>query len=361
MPSDVKRQQQASQIDPVIEPPSFKLLGQLFIIPLLIVSGAVGIMFLIGVFAGSEQTPSLEQALQRLHNPGGERTAGALVGPGSKQRYIDAKAVADHLMKLGVSPEERAKVSDQLIDVLDKSTSDAEGDVRHFLLLALGRAWQLDQPRGTEDSSVATEARQRALATLLKYANGAVVSNQKAAILALAYWAGRPEVRQTFPVLISKLTDQSADLDARLAAATVLGPIATPNDRDVIDALELAMRDSNPANLELVWGAALSLAQLGQKDVADTILMLLDRDELSKMKVLDRETDPKNPTYRTLGEQEQNRILINTMIGAAKLSVPAVRAKVNSLKDNDPSPRVRSAAQEVLSEKKPQINADERR
>jgi hypothetical protein len=72
MPSDVKRQQQASQIDPVIEPPSFKLLGQLFIIPLLIVSGAVGIMFLIGVFAGSEQTPSLEQALQRLHNPGGE-------------------------------------------------------------------------------------------------------------------------------------------------------------------------------------------------------------------------------------------------------------------------------------------------
>jgi hypothetical protein len=94
---------------------------------LLIVSGAVGIMFLIGVFAGSEQTPSLQQALTRLHNPGGERTAGALVGPGSKQRYIDAKAVADHLMKLGVGPDERAKLSDQLIEILDKSTNDAEG------------------------------------------------------------------------------------------------------------------------------------------------------------------------------------------------------------------------------------------
>src|SRR5688572_321112 len=251
MPSDVKRASAASTIDPVIEPPSFKLLGQLFIIPLLIVAGAVGIMFLIGVFAGSEQTPSLAQALERLHNPGGGRTADLLVGPGSKQRYIDAKAVADHLMKLGVSPDERAKVSDQLIEVLDRNTTDAEGDVRHFLLLALGRAWQLEQPRGREDSPAAVEARQRALATLLKYADSSQVSNQKAAILALAYWAGRPEIRQAYPALIGKLTDQSQDLDARLAAATVLGPIATPQDKDVIEALQGAMRDSNPANIEL--------------------------------------------------------------------------------------------------------------
>ncbi len=77
----------------------FKLLGQLFIIPLLLVSAAVGIMFLIGVFAGSDQTPSLSIAMDRLKNPGGGRTADLLVGPGSKQRYIDAKSVADHLMR----------------------------------------------------------------------------------------------------------------------------------------------------------------------------------------------------------------------------------------------------------------------
>src|SRR6185436_16640536 len=122
-------------------------------------------------------------------------------------------------------------------------------------------------------------------------------------------------------------------------------------DKEVIDTLQSAMRDTNPADVELVWGAALSLAQLGQKDVADTILLLLDRGELSKMKVLDRESDPKNPVYRPLSEQEQNRILINTMIGSAKLDVPAVRAKINSLKDNDPSMRVRAAAQEVLGQK----------
>ena len=72
MPSDVKREAIASATatttdQTTIEPPSFKLLGQLFIIPLVIVAGAVGIMFLIGFFAGSNQTPSLEQALQRLN------------------------------------------------------------------------------------------------------------------------------------------------------------------------------------------------------------------------------------------------------------------------------------------------------
>jgi len=242
------------------------------------------------------------------------------------------------------------KISDDLIDVLDHHTTDQEGDVRHFLLLALGRAWQLNGPRANEDSPQAAEARQRALATLLKYADSGQVSNQKAAILALAYWAGRDEVRAALPMLTKKVRDESQDLDVRLAAATVLGPIATPSDQDVIEALRFATRDSNPADIELVWGASLSLAQLKQKDVADTILMLLDRNELSKAKVLDRETDPKNPTYHELSDQEQQRILINTMIGAAKLNDARVQEKLRWLRDKDPSPRVRAAAQEVLGE-----------
>jgi len=85
--------------------------------------------------------------------------------------------------------------------------------------------------------------------------------------------------------------------------------------------------------------------------VSYTILLLLDRSELSKVKVLDRETDPKNPTYHELSDQEQQRILINTMIGAAKLDVPAVQEKLKWLRDNDPSPRVKAAAREVLGAK----------
>src|SRR4029434_3989098 len=89
-----------------------------------------------------------EDALARVRQRGGERTADVLVGPGSKQRYMDAKTVADKLMKTGATPAERENSSDDLMDVRDKHTTDDEGDVRHFLLLALGRAWQLQQPRG---------------------------------------------------------------------------------------------------------------------------------------------------------------------------------------------------------------------
>ena len=353
MPSDVKREVTSSPAadsgaPPAIEPPSAKLIVQLFVVPLVIVALAVGIMFLIGLFAGAGSSPSFEQALERLHNPGGERTADLLVGPGSKQRYMDAKTVADKIMKVGATADERVKISDQLIDVLEHNTNDAEGDVRHFLLLALGRAWQIDPSAAKDDSTSTAEARQRAMTTLLKFANGKQVSNQKAAILALAYWAGRPDVRHAIPMLVAKVKDPAQDLDVRLAAATVLGPISTSDDRDVVDALNAAMRDTDPADVELVWSSALSLAQLNQKDVADTILKLLDRKELSQSKVLDRETDPKNPTYHLLSDEEQQRILINTMIGAIKLDVPAVREKIVWLKDNDPSPRVRAAAEEVL-------------
>ena len=331
MPSDVKRGvapssdaapapaqpplNSAAADEPLVEPPSAKLIVRLFLIPLIIVSLAVGVMFLIGRLAGG--TPSFEEALRRLKNPGGGRTADVLVGPGSKQRYMDAKTVADKIMKVGATPAERAEISDQLADVLQNHTRDDEGDVRHFLLLALGRCWQLSSPGSSEDSPAAQESRQRALAVLLNYAGSDQVSNQKAAILALAYWAKRPEVREALPVLVGKLRDEGQDLDVRLAAATVLGVLATPGDRDVIDALHSSLRDTNPNDVELVWASALSLAELGQKDVADTMLFLLDRNELSKVKVLDRETDPKNPTFEPLSDQEQQRILINTILGAA--------------------------------------------
>src|SRR5689334_14762849 len=117
MPSDVKRAVTSSSpgVDggaqpPAIEPPSAKLMVQLFVVPLVIVALAVGVMFLIGLFAGAGSSPSFEQALDRLHNPGGERTADLLVGPGSKQRYMDAKTVADKIMKVGATPDERIKI-----------------------------------------------------------------------------------------------------------------------------------------------------------------------------------------------------------------------------------------------------------
>ena len=85
----------ADAAQPVVEPPSVKLLVRLFVIPLLIVAAAVGVMFLISLLAGG--TPSMEEALQRLKQPGGNRTADWLIGPASKQRYMDAKTLVDKM------------------------------------------------------------------------------------------------------------------------------------------------------------------------------------------------------------------------------------------------------------------------
>ena len=350
MPSEVK-QRPAADVDPVVaaaptvEPPSVKLIVRLFLIPLFIVAAAVGVMFLIGRLAGG--TPSTDELLTRLRKPGGARTADMLIGPGSKQRFLDAKALTD-TMKAGMTDAERAKLSADLVDIIDKHTTSDEGDVRHFLLLALGRAWQKDAAHPETSPASTSDARGAAVDVLLRYAQSPNLADRKAAILAMAYLAGNEEVRRAFPGLIKKVTDESEDLDARLAAATVLGPVATANDADVIAALHTAMRDSDPRNAELVWASALSLAQLGQKDVEDTILKLLSREELASFEVYDREADPKNPVFRKLSEQEQERYLINTMQGARKLGSTAVDARMRELAESDPSARVRYAAKEIL-------------
>jgi hypothetical protein len=336
----------APATDAAVEPPSVKLIVRLFVIPLFIVAAAVGVMFLISLLAGG--TPTMEEALRNLKQPGGNRTADWLIGPASKQRYMDAKTLVDK-MKGGMSEPERIKLADELAGILQNNTQDGEGEIRHFLLLALGRTWQKDPAQPEMNSEAATASRRRAIEVLKRYASDKEIATRKAALLATVYLAGRPEVREVVPLLVEKVNDANEDLDVRLAAATALGPVATPQDKDVIDALHSAMRNVGEHDTELEWSAALSLAQLGQADVAPTILKLLSREELAGMKYYDRESDPKNPSFRPLNDQEQQRILINTMIGARNLNVPEVQQQLAKLAESDPTPRVRAAGKELLA------------
>lgn len=329
------------------EPPSVKLIVRLFVIPLIIVALAVGVMFLISLMAGG--TPSMEEALSRLKNPGGSRTAEWLVGPASKQRYMDAKTLVDK-MKGGMTEAERVKLADELADIVRNHTREGEGEIRHFLLLALGRVWQRDPTQPEMTSPAAAASREKVLELLKQYAADPEIGTRKAALLATVYLAGHPEARRAIPVLVEKVSDGREDLDVRLAAATALGPLAMPTDTNVIDALQSATREGEPRHAELEWAAALSLAQLGQTDVAPNILKLLSREELSGMRYYDRESDPKNPSFRALNDQEQQRILINTMIGARNLAVPEVQQQLKKLAESDPSPRVRAAGRELLAQ-----------
>jgi hypothetical protein len=355
MPSDLRKESQAqpapnASAEP-IEPPSVKLIVRLFLIPLVIVAIAVGVMFLIGLLAGGQ--PTLEEALTRLRAPGGERTIDYLVGPASKQRYLDAKTLVDQMKAPeGMAEAERISLASKLVDILDNHTNPGEGEVQHFVLLALGRTWQRNPGKPVMDSPEASLSRQQVLSTLVKYADSLQLATRKAAVLAMVYLAGQPEAAGAIPKLIEKLSNPEEDLDVRIAAATVLGPLSDNSNSAVISALHSAMSDTDPRDVELVWSSALSLAELNQPDVADTILKLLSRDELSKLQYYDRESDPRNPAFRKLSEQEQQRILINTMLGARKLQVPAVQEMLQKIIESDPSPRVRAAGLEMMKDEK---------
>jgi hypothetical protein len=263
-------------------------------------------------------------------------------------------------MKAGMSEAERIEVSKDLVDLLDNFTHEDEGDVRHFLLLATGRVWQIEprKPGETEEqynqrlmpSEAAVTSRQKIVETVLRYADSPTQRTRTAALLSTAYWTGRPEAQQFVPKLVAAVKNGQEDLDVRMAAATALGPIASYNGSSpsIIEALNWAMRNADQRDQELVWSAALSLAQMDQKDVEDTILSLLDRQYLSGVQVYDREADPKNPHMRTLSDAEQQRFLINTMIGAKNLKSSAkVQQRIAEITKNDPSPRVRAQGVEL--------------
>lgn len=301
---------------------------------------------MIGMMAGS--SPSIEKAIERLKRPGGERTADWLVGPAAKQRYMDAYALTDK-MKAGMGEAERIGLARQLGDLLKNGyVRPEEGEVQHFVLLALGRVWQIDPGQGKFESPAAKESRRQTMDVLMQHAQAKELQTRKAAILAVAFWKGYDEARQAVPMLVERVRDGSEDLDVRLAASTVLGPIGSANDGDVIEALQFAMRNAEPRERELVWSAALSLAQLGSNAGEETLLKLMDRGELATIEFYDRETDPKNPRFRTLNEPEQQRILINAMEGVRNLKSEAVRRRVEEMAKSDPSRRVRLAAEEVL-------------
>src|SRR4051812_12949553 len=135
MPSDVKEgKTPAARTGALPEPPSAKMFVRLFIIPLLIAAGVIGVMLPISRVAGSDA--SLEQAIADLKKSGGDRTADVLVGPGSKQRYLAAQIVSmrmKEMMEKGMSEQDRVKLADQLLDVLENHTRPNEGEVQHFV------------------------------------------------------------------------------------------------------------------------------------------------------------------------------------------------------------------------------------
>ncbi|MFI5380629.1 MAG: HEAT repeat domain-containing protein [Tepidisphaerales bacterium] len=241
-------------------------------------------------------------------------------------------------MKQGMTAQQRIDLSRRVVEMLDRP-GRGQPDAT-LLLLSLGRIWQ----GPPENSPGVSAARQRATQCLLGQLSSPDVARRKAAALAFAFWKGNPETAAIAPRLIEKLPDAREDLDVRIASAVALGAIGSASDKAVIDALERARNLSDERQAELSWNAALSLARLGRPSAAGTLLKLLDRGELARLTIFDREADPRNPRPRKLSDYEIERFLINAIEASSALPDPAVLVRLRLLAQSDPSARVRTAA-----------------
>jgi hypothetical protein len=189
------------------------------------------------------------------------------------------------------------------------------------------------------NSDAAVASRGKALAVLSSYADDKDIAARKAALLATVYLAGTPKGRGD-PAAGGEAVGCEGGPGRAPRRRDGARPAGVAGDANVIEALQSATRTGDEHDAELGWSAALSLAQLGQTDVAPTILKLLSREELSQLKYYDRESDPGQSDVPDTERLGAAAILINTMIGARKLQSPEVQ---EATAEAGPSPTRRPA------------------
>ena len=212
------------------EPPSVKLIVRLFVIPLIIVALAVGVMFLIALMAGG--TPSIEEALDAPASaraataPPTARRAGvqaALHGRQDARRPDEGRhergradqagrragrhAREPHARRGRGDPPLPAAGAGPGVAARPVAAADELGGGRRVARKALGVAAGLRERQGRRDAQGGDRSR-------------TVVPRRVPA-----------RCGEAIPLLVAKLADASEDLDVRLAAATVLGPLASAGRR----------------------------------------------------------------------------------------------------------------------------------
>jgi HEAT repeat protein len=220
---------------------------------------------------------------------------------------------AYHLSNLLANPKKdyAAEARRQLPEMIliFKKAKGNDPDIRRYMALALGR---LKDPRAIPalQESVDDEDSQTVLWSL--WALGSI---------------GDP---QATPIVIGKL--ESQDPAVRSMSAYVLGALA---DRRGIPPLQGHLDDSSP---EVTWNSAIALARMNDDSGSDILQKLLDRKYLAN--------------FPNVNEENKTEAMVNAIKAAAKLPDPELNARIKAVSRSDPSPRVRDAAMQALTNQK---------
>ncbi|MGD8376484.1 MAG: HEAT repeat domain-containing protein [Acidobacteriota bacterium] len=268
--------------------PTFLVIAQFFLIPLVVISVCVGLFFFFGLMTGES------------------RDAGeylAQVRAGSKARRFQA---AYELSKLLAYDEEASKdpaFVRELARVFTESRG-AEPELRRYLALALG---QVADPSTLDALLEALDDPDPQTRIYTLWAIGAV---------------GDP---RAVPALIPVLADP--DPGVRKTAAFALGSL-----RDAAAAPSLAGLLDDPV-VDVRWNAALALAQIGDPAGRQVLRSMLDRDQLGAV-------DGITPA-------QQSEAMISASRALALIGGPGAQELLERVADSDPDLEVRAAAGEA--------------
>ena len=225
---------------------------------------------------------------------------------GSTKRWQGAFELSKILANPKLIPND-GRFSSELIHIFKASSND-DNRVRQYLALAMGR---------TERPEFATPLTE------------ALKDEKEENLPAIIYALGMLKDKNTLSTLYPYL--DHANPRIRSIAVVAVGNIG---DSRASSQLQKKLFDLEP---NVQWGAALSLAQLGNGAGKDIVAKLLDRGYLSKFSEVD--------------QAEQNYLMIQAIQAAAAIHDPQLLEQVKKLSTTDQNMNVRSIALQKVSTK----------
>jgi HEAT repeat protein len=270
--------------------PTFLVIAQFFLIPLVVISVAVGIFFLFGLMTGEPADPS-----QYL----------AEVRSGSKARRYQA---AYELSKLLAYDKDAARDPAFVRELarLFSESAGAEPEMRRYLALALG---QVADPATLDALVVGLDDPDAQTRIYTAWAVGAVGDARGAGPLILRLADADAGVRKTAAFALGGLR-----------AAAAVEPLRGALDDEVID---------------VRWNAALALAQLGDAGALGVLRRMLDRSSLDGIEGITAE--------------QKSEAMLNAIRGVALLGDVDSLDLLDRVAEADPVLEVRSAARTAAS------------
>ncbi len=319
------------------EPMTPRLMGRLFIVPLLIVAMIVGSSVLVVLLFGwitTSQQESVEKLVTRIEAGSGQKVFGVALLPRDKEVWQAAMELARRLEPghpQAVPADQRPQLARRLEAILEQTRGGEQHgigrEMQQFLLTALGNLGQAGSVR-----------------VLVQYATDQKQppAVRRHAIGALVLMRGEPEARDAAAALIPLMEDPDPVL--RIASTVAVGALASPADRAAIDALTRAYRTNDR---EVGWNAALALARLGSTVPVPLLKDMLTRRYWESQKVeIPGAARPGEPERRLAPAQVESYLLL-TIDAVVALADPQVRPNLQRLED-DPSLQVRDRAHKAL-------------